>query len=250
MAPHAREQLFDKVAVLRIEAGQSKVKSFLGPALLGTAIVAVAIVLRLTGAIEYFSPENINKIELAVEGLGLWGPLIYCLLYIAACLFVIPGLPITLLAGIFGAVKGTIIVSISSTLGACAAFLVARYAFRPMIEVWVAKNPTYKKIDVGIKTHGWRMVMITRLVPLFPFNFQNYAYGLTKVSFLTYAFVSWVCMLPATIAYVFAGGSIISGQGDIKKTLFYLGIAGCFFVIVSFIPAIIKKRFRFGDEDY
>jgi uncharacterized membrane protein YdjX (TVP38/TMEM64 family) len=221
-----------------------KKRSLLAPILLVTAIIAVAVALRVTGAIQYFSPENIGKIKDATQGLGLWGPFVYILLYIAACLFVLPGLPITLLAGIFGAIKGTIIVSIASTLGASAAFLVARYALRPTIEAWVEKSPTYKKIDNGVKTHGWRMVMITRLVPLFPFNFQNYAYGLTKIPFLTYVLVSWICMLPATIAYVFAGGSIISGEGNIKKTLFYLGVAACFFVLVSFIPSLIKKRFN------
>ena len=227
---------------------EEKRRSQLLPILLIFTILVIAIVNHLTGGAEYLSYKNINKLKILIDSFGVWGPVVYILVYIAACIFVLPGLPITLLAGIFGAVKGTVIVSIASTLEASAAFLIARYAMRPTVEEWIEKNSRFQKIDDGVKTHGWRMVMLTRLVPLFPFNFQNYAYGLTKISFLTYALISWICMLPATIAYVFAGGSLISGQGDIKKTLFYIGIAAIFFVIISFIPSIIKKHFRTEDN--
>lgn len=222
-------------------------KGWVKPTVIALAVAAVIIALRVTGVTEYFSAENIGKLEAKIESLGVWGPVVYICLYIAACLFFLPGLPMTLLAGVFGAVKGTIYVSIASTIGASAAFLVARYAMRPMVENWAARNPTFQKIDNGVKEQGWRMVMVTRLVPIFPFNFQNYAYGLTKVPFWTYVLVSWVCMLPGTIAYVFAGGSIISGEGDVKKTLSYLAVAAVFFVVLSFIPSMLKKRYRLED---
>ena len=77
--------------------------------------------------------------------------------------------------------------------------------------------------------------MITRLIPLFPFNLQNYAYGLTKIRFATYFFVSWICMLPGTAAYVQLGAAVNLGEGDIKKTLIYLAGAGIFIVLVSLI---------------
>jgi uncharacterized membrane protein YdjX (TVP38/TMEM64 family) len=113
-----------------------------------------------------------------------------------------------------------------------------------MVEGWIQKNERLKKIDEGVKKHGWRMLMITRLVPIFPFNVQNYVYGITNISLGTYVFVSWICMLPGTIAYVFAGGALVSGKGDIRKTIMYLAIAGVFFVLVSLIPGMIKKRYK------
>jgi len=219
-------------------------RGWLKPAILVGVIVLVIVLLRVTGVTDYFSRENIGKLEAAIEALGLWAPLVYMVLYIAACLFFIPGLPITIIAGVFGAIEGTIYVSIGSTIGASLAFLVARYAMRPMVAQWAENNPTFRRIDNGVKEHGWRMVMITRLVPIFPFNLQNYAYGLTKVPFWTYVLVSWICMLPGTIAYVFAGGSIISGKGDIRKTLGYLAVAAIFFVLLSFLPRLIKKKYQ------
>jgi uncharacterized membrane protein YdjX (TVP38/TMEM64 family) len=83
------------------------------------------------------------------------------------------------------------------------------------------------------------MVMITRLVPVFPFNLQNYAYGLTDIPLKTYALVTLPCMLPATIAFNFAAGSVRTG--DFGKTLWYLGIAAVFFVALSCIPGWVRK---------
>ncbi|KXG74034.1 TVP38/TMEM64 family protein [Thermotalea metallivorans] len=211
-----------------------------------SVLVVLAVVIGLMkyfGTIDYISIENITKLNAWIKGFGAIGPLVYILLYIIACVFFLPGLPIAILAGfVFGPVWGTIYASIGATLGASAAFLIARYAARSMVEDWVQGNEQFKKIDEGVERQGWRMLMITRLVPVFPFNLQNYAYGLTKIKFSVYVLVSWICMLPGAAAFCFAGGSIVSGQGDIKKTFMYLGIAAVFFVIISLIPNWMKKR--------
>ncbi|MCG8642239.1 MAG: TVP38/TMEM64 family protein, partial [Desulfobacterales bacterium] len=201
------------------------------------AIVAVIFLLKTFGVFEYMSIDNLKNLNTWIKGFGIMGPVIYILLYIACCLFFLPGIPITLVGGlVFGPIWGTIYVSLGSTLGASLAFLIARYAARGMVEGWVAKNAQFKKIDEGVQKQGWRMLMITRLVPIFPFNLQNFAYGLTKIKFSTFVLVSWICMIPGTIAFVFAGGSVLGGEGDIKKTMLYLGIAAVFFVIMSLVP--------------
>ena len=128
-----------------------------------------------------------------------------------------------------------------ANLGAIAAFLVGRYAARGMVEGMVEKNEALRKIDEGVKHQGWRMLMVTRLVPVFPFNIQNYVYGLTDVPLRTYVLVTLPCMLPATIAYNFAAGSVRTG--DFGKTLWYLGIAAVFFVLLSLIPGWVRKRY-------
>ena len=112
-----------------------------------------------------------------------------------------------------------------------------------MVSEWAQRNPTFGRIDDGVEAYGWRMVMITRLVPLFPFNVQNYAYGLTKVRFRTYVLVSWICMLPATVAYVAASGSIVSGEGNAGKTLGYVTVAAVAFVCLSLIPRLVKRKY-------
>jgi uncharacterized membrane protein YdjX (TVP38/TMEM64 family) len=222
-----------------------KPSKWLKPVMIITGLLVVILLIRLSGLTEYIHINNLSKINAWIKGFGIFGPVVYIVLYILSCIFFLPGIPITLAGAIaFGPILGTLYVSIGSTLGAGAAFLMGRYAARSMVTGWISKNKQLKKIDEGVKTHGWRMLMITRLVPVFPFNIQNYIYGLTKIRFSTYLLVSWLCMLPGTIAYVFAGGSLISGKGDLKKTFIYLAIAGIFFVLVSFVPRLIKKRYQ------
>ena len=205
--------------------------------------VAVGVVLAWwLGAFDLLTIDNIDRMGAWFDGLGTWAPVVFILLWVAACVFFLPGLPISIAGGlIFGAFWGTVYTTIGANLGAAAAFLIGRYVARGMVERRVAENASLRKIDEGVKRQGWRMLMITRLVPIFPFNIQNFVYGLTDIPLGTYVVVSLVCMLPGTIAYNFAAGAVRTG--DFGKTLWYLGIAAVFFVHLSLIPGWLKKRF-------
>jgi uncharacterized membrane protein YdjX (TVP38/TMEM64 family) len=155
--------------------------------------------------------------------------------------FFLPGLVLSLAGGlIFGAAWGTVWTTVGANLGAIAAFLIGRYFARGMVENMVASNHALRTIDEGVRRQGWRMVMITRLVPIFPFNVQNYVYGLTDIPLKTYILVTLPCMLPATIAYSFAAGSVRTG--DLGRTLWYLAVAAVCFVLVSLIPGWVRRR--------
>jgi uncharacterized membrane protein YdjX (TVP38/TMEM64 family) len=205
-------------------------------------VVAGVLVAWKLGAFGFLTLENVDRIDEWFDSLGWRAPLVFVVLWIAACVFFLPGLPISIAGGlIFGAVWGTVWTTIGANLGAVAAFLIGRYAARGTIERQILRNDGLRKIDDGVSRHGWRMLMITRLVPIFPFNIQNYVYGLTDIRLSTYVLVSLVCMLPATIAYNFAAGSVRTG--DFGTTLFYLGIAGAGFVLLSLIPGWLKRRY-------
>ncbi len=210
------------------------------------AIGVVAVIyffLRYHGVTEYIALKNVYKIKEWVSGFGIIAPLIYIGFYIVATLFFLPGLPITVLSGIaFGPVWGVVYVWISATVGVSLAFLVARYVARGLVENWVAGNDKFRKIDEKVEQEGWRILMFTRLVPIFPFNLQNYAYGLTKIKFPTYVLVSSIFMLPGTIAYVQIGGALVSGEGNLDKTLIYLSITGVFIVLLSLIPKFLRRH--------
>ncbi len=141
-----------------------------------------------------------------VEQLGFVGPVIFILIYIVACVLFIPGSALTLGAGaIFGVIKGTVLVSIGSTLGATAAFLVGRYVARDWMARKISKNAKFVAIDQAVGNEGWKIVGLTRLSPVFPFSLLNYAYGLTKVSLRDYVVASWIGMMPGTVMYVYTG---------------------------------------------
>ncbi len=207
------------------------------------AIAAGMAVAWRLGLFEMLTVDNIDRLNAWFDGLGWWAPVVFVLLWIAASVFFLPGLAITIAGGlVFGAVWGAVWTTVGANLGAIAAFLVGRYAARGMVERMVEKNQALKKIDEGVKRQGWRMLMVTRLVPIFPFNVQNYVYGLTDIPLRTYVLVTLPCMLPATIAYNFAAGAVRTG--NFGKTLWNLGIAAVLFVLLSMIPGWVRKRYH------
>lgn len=210
---------------------------------LGAALVVVGVVAAwLLGAFEFISLENIERLDAWFDGLGLWAPAAFVLLWIAASVFFLPGLPMTIAGAlVFGAVWGTVWTTVGANLGAAVAFLVGRFLARAMVERRIESSKSLRRIDAGVRRQGWRMLLITRLVPIFPFNIQNYAYGLTDIKLSTFVLVSLPAMLPATIATSFAAGSVRTG--DLGKTFWYLGIAAVFFVFVTFVPSRVASKF-------
>ena len=216
--------------------------------LVALAVIGVGILVAWQlGAFEYLSRENFEHLKVWFEELGPAAPLVFILVWIAACVFFLPGTPVTVVgAFVFGPIWGTIYTLIGATLGATAAFLVGRYAARGMVEGLVRKNRVLQKIDAGVERQGWRMLMITRLVPIFPFNAQNFVYGLTRIRLLTYVVLTLIFMAPGTAMYNFAAGKLLRGEFDIK-TLYYLAGAAVIFVLLSLIPGWLKKKYG-GDD--
>ena len=140
-----------------------------------------------------------------VQGLGVWGPVVFILGYAAATVAFAPGAVLTLAAGaLFGLFYGTVYTLAGAILGASLAFLVARYVARGTIEHRLAGNPRFQAIDRAVGREGFKIVALLRLSPVFPFNLLNYALGLTRVRFLDY-FAASVAMLPGTLLYVYYG---------------------------------------------
>ena len=205
-------------------------------------VATVYLVLRSYGVTDNIRLENVPKIKTWVEGFGRIAPLVYIGLYLVSTVFFLPGSPVTVLAGfVFGPLWGIFYASIASIISVSVAFLIARYVARDLVESWVKDNAQFRKIDEQVEEQGWRILMFTRLVPIFPFNLQNYAYGLTSIRFSTYVLVSAIFMLPGTAVFVQLGGAFVSGEGNIWKTLLYLGIAGVLMLLLSLIPKVLRK---------
>lgn len=153
-----------------------------------------------------FNPQVPLKNALEwVESLGTFGALAFIGIYIVATVAFLPGSILTLGAGVvFGVWLGAIYVFIGATLGAIAAFLVGRYLARNWVAHKIAGNDKFKTIDRAVSKEGWKIVILTRLSPIFPFNLLNYAFGLTGVSIKDYIIGS-LGMIPGTIAYVYFG---------------------------------------------
>jgi uncharacterized membrane protein YdjX (TVP38/TMEM64 family) len=140
------------------------------------------------------------------QGLGVWGPIFLVGLYVIGTVLFLPGSILTLGAGFaFGLVRGLPAVLAGAVLGAAAAFLLGRTAARPWVEERLAAYPRFRAVDEAVGREGFKIVLLTRLSPVFPFNLLNYAFGVTKVSFRDYFFASLLGMLPGGLMYVYLG---------------------------------------------
>ena len=214
-------------------------------------IIVLIVIVALAGAAKVFDlKQSFHDTLNWISNLGPLAPLIFIGLYILVCIFLLPGTIPTLGAGVlFGVIKGSVAVSVGSTLGATCAFLIGRYMARGWVSGKVAGNEKFKAIDEAVGSQGWKIVLLTRLSPIFPFNLLNYAFGLTKVSLKHYFFASWVGMIPGTIMYVYIGslaGDLAKlGTGEHTRTtgewiLYGIGLLATL-VVTVFITGIAKK---------
>lgn len=210
-------------------------------------VIIILVLNHIFGWSDYIgNMENLKFMEEMVQENLLMASLIYMVLTAVGCVVLaLPGVTFAILAGlIFGPFLGTLLCSVATTIGAMAAFLAGRFFLQDSIKPVVMKNKYLKKwlFDENGKNEIF-VLMITRLVPLFPYNLQNFAYGITDIKFSTYSICSLIFMLPGTAMYTVG----TAGLADAENRLLYIGIAIVLAVVVIGIGAFLKKKY-FGTE--
>lgn len=185
---------------------------------LALAVVAGAILIGRQGV------GPVIRFAEWVEGLGVWGPVVFILGYVIATVAFLPGSVLTLAAGfIFGIARGTLYTFIGATIGSSLAFLIARYVARGAVERKIAGNPKFAAVDRAVGREGFKIVALLRLSPFFPFNLLNYSLGLTRVPFLQYLAAS-IAMLPGTLLYVYYGAVARKATGSLAAAASGTGV--------------------------
>jgi uncharacterized membrane protein YdjX (TVP38/TMEM64 family) len=152
-----------------------------------------------------------------IDGLGLWGGVVFAAAYVIATVLLAPGALFTIAAGlVFGLGWGFVVVMIGATVGASLAFLVARYLVRDKVKHMFEGRPKFKAVDNAVAEEGWKIVLLLRLSPLVPFNLQNYFFGLTNIDFWHYALATSVGIIPGVVLYLYIGalGGALTGGGQ------------------------------------
>ncbi|OZH54688.1 membrane protein [Hydrocoleum sp. CS-953] len=181
---------------------KSKLNKLIKPLLIMFGVAIILVVAQ-----KFFNAQQLLENALNwIDTLGPWGPITFIIIYILATVLFLPGSLLTLGAGVlFGPLFGSVYVSIGSTIGATCAFLVGRYLARGWVSKQIEGNEQFQAIDKAVADEGWKIVGLTRLSPIFPFNLLNYAFGLTQVSLRDYCLASWIGMMPGTVMYVYLG---------------------------------------------
>ncbi len=188
-----------------------------------------------------------------MQELGPAGMFLYSLVYALAVVLLVPGSILTLMAGAaFGLLPGVASVLAGATMGAALAFLISRHVARRRVESWIETKPRFSAVDEAVAREGWKIVLLTRLSPVFPFSLQNYAYGLTRVSFWQYMVASLIGMTPGTFMYVYIGflgrsslGAAV-GSEDVETLELALQIVGlaATLLVTIFIARIAGKALK------
>jgi uncharacterized membrane protein YdjX (TVP38/TMEM64 family) len=216
------------------------------------AVVGVLLLVAVILAIRTLPVgEWLESFKSWVQGAGAIGYVLYVLAYVVCCVLVVPALALTLGAGaIFGFVAGSIVVIIGATLGATAAFLLARTVLRHRVERITSNHVKFRALDRAITAEGMKIMWLVRLSGFPPFTWVNYAFGLTGVRLRQYIVTTFFGIIPGTLAFTWAGAAgaaALSGTGN--RILLIVTAAGAILVSVFIARIAYQAIRRAGVED-
>lgn len=218
------------------------IKSPLGAIAVGTVLVAAIVAVLL-----YFEVhEQLIDVLEWIDGRGAWAALLFVLIMAAAVVCLVPGILLTTGAGfVFGVVEGSIYVVIGTTFGAALAFLIARFLFGERARAYVTSHGKMRVVDAEMARHGWKIVMLTRLIPFFPGKLSNYVFGLSSFSFRGFVLGTAIGLIPYSVHNVYLGSVAANlatlGQRELGRSPTEWALYGGGFV-VSIVAVIYLNR--------
>jgi uncharacterized membrane protein YdjX (TVP38/TMEM64 family) len=209
-------------------------------------VAAFALLLRALPIVAW-----LDAFKAWVQGVGPIGYVLYVLVYVVCCVLVVPALALTLGSGaIFGFVGGAIVNVIGATLGATAAFLLARGVLRHRVERMTSGNAKFSALDRAITREGTKIMWLVRVSGFPPFTWVNYAFGLTGIGLGPFLLTTFFGIIPGTIAFTYAGAAgaaALSGSGN--RVLLIVTAVGAI-LVSAFIARIATQAIRrAGVED-
>lgn len=172
-----------------------------------TSIAAITIVCAwlLWDHSEWFRDPSLIKSE--VVQWGIWGPVVFIVLYAVGPSFLVPGAVMTIAAGLaFGTVWGSVYSLIGADIGAVVAFGAGRFLGKAFVERMFGEK--FQSALQRIARHGFQIIFYLRMVPVIPYNALNLLAGASPISFRDYFWASMIGMVPGTILFAFLGDAL------------------------------------------
>lgn len=206
-------------------------------------IVAIVVLDQIFGWSRWLSnQENLAFLKQMVNDNLLETFVIFCVLTIVGCVVLaLPGVIFAVLAGmVFGPVLGIIATDISCTIGAMGAFIIGRYFLQDSLKPTLMKNKTMQRLLFSDSEKNYVvLLMITRMLPLIPYNLQNFAYGITDCSFKTYSLCTFIFIIPGVSFYTIGAAGLTAGD----DAWMYFLVAAILCGLVLIASWLIKKKF-------
>ena len=193
---------------------------------------------------------DISSLRAYLEALGWQGYVIFILLSVIVAVFLLPGQFLAIVGGLaYGGLLGGLLTIIGASLGASISFIIGKYIAREYILKRFGNDPTFQKIEKGVRENGISFLIFTRLVPVFPFAIQSYAYAMTPMSVKKFSLISFMTMMPASFIYAFMASEIAS-KGVSGALLLELTVAGIFLALLAYLPKKLSKKINQLNSEY
>jgi uncharacterized membrane protein YdjX (TVP38/TMEM64 family) len=193
-----------------------------------TTILAIALfcIIATVAGIYLLGGINQQQLQLWLQQMGIWAPIIYILVYAIATIFILPSTPLNLSGGaIFGSVWGTVWTSIAAVLAAVLSFGFSRTIGRKIVEQKLAGK--WQSLDREMEQGGFFYMFAIRLLPLIPYGMVNFAAGLTSIKFRDYFFGTLLGTVPGILPFVMMGAGLTAlKQGNVVPILVALALIG------------------------
>lgn len=188
--------------------------------------------------------EWVQRLSEWIQGRGAIGVTVFGVVYVIAVILLAPSWPLTVAAGLIFGFWGIPIVVVSATLGASAAFFLARYGLRKRVASWVQQRPKLQAVDRAIEQQGAKIVILLRLSPAVPFNLQNYFFGVTKIRSASYIVATLFGIIPGTGLYVYLGtlGQVAATGNGLDGPRLALLTVGLFATVAAVVLIARKAK--------
>lgn len=208
-------------------------------------IIALLSVLTVVITFSGFADliTHFHHLQTLIRQSGALGWALYIALFIVATLCLIPGSILVMVGGvIFGPLWGTMLSLCAATTASALSFLLARWLGRDLLLKYAGHSATFQAIERGMARNGSDFLILTRLVPLFPYNIQNYAYGLTAIPFWSFTLISALTTLPGLFIYTLMASELVR-EGITLGFVLKLSLAGlALFGIIQGAKIFARQR--------
>jgi len=176
--------------------------SIIAIALLGGGLIWGALQHNKVCVLCFTKSLNPEVIRHYIEGFGSWAIVVYVLLYTVNTLTLIPPIAfMSLSAGaLFGPIWGTVALTLGAFCGTTTTFIVSRFFGGKLVDQFVKGKAA--EFNEKLSQNGFIVLLPIRLIGFPPYEFVNYASGLSKISYKDYISATMLGMFPAIIIQV------------------------------------------------
>jgi len=189
-----------------------------------------------------------------IEASGPLAPLLYIGLYVLACVCLVPGSVFILGSGLlFGLFYGTVLSWVAAIATASVAFWLGRLGLRRILSNGWQENRYWRVIEQAVEDQGFRIALLSRISPFFPFPILNYLFGISRIRWSDYLFGSMLGEIPSTFFYVYLGAGArlaigTEGVSPLKWVLYTVGLGATLWV-TWYLTRIARQEFAFAQDD-